>query len=54
LVFNLYVFENRTHKEIAKILNITDSTSQWHLLNARRILKRKINALNKYELKIKI
>jgi RNA polymerase sigma-70 factor (ECF subfamily) len=54
MVFNLYVFENRPHKEIAKILNITDSTSQWHLLNARKILKRKINALTEYELRLKI
>jgi RNA polymerase sigma factor (sigma-70 family) len=42
MVFNLYVFENYTHKEIGKMLNITESTSQWHLLNARRILMSKI------------
>jgi RNA polymerase sigma factor (sigma-70 family) len=46
MVFNLYVFENYTHKEIGKMLNITESTSQWHLLNARRILMSKIMNLN--------
>jgi RNA polymerase sigma factor (sigma-70 family) len=46
MVFNLYVFENYTHKEIGKMLNITESTSQWHLLNARRILMSKITNLN--------
>jgi RNA polymerase sigma factor (sigma-70 family) len=45
-VFNLYVFENYTHKEIGEMLNITESTSQWHLLNARRILMNKIINLN--------
>jgi RNA polymerase sigma factor (sigma-70 family) len=45
-VFNLYVFENYSHKEIAVILNISDSTSQWHLLNARRILMKKITDIN--------
>jgi RNA polymerase sigma factor (sigma-70 family) len=44
-VFNLYVFENYTHKEIGEILNMTDSTSQWHLLNARKILISKITNL---------
>lgn len=45
-VFNLYVFENYNHKEIAQLLHITESTSQWHLLNARRILMQKITKLN--------
>lgn len=45
-VFNLYVFENYNHKEIAEMLNITESTSQWHLMNARRILMNRIINLN--------
>ena len=48
-VFNFYVFENYNHKEIAEMLAITESTSQWHLLNARRMLMSKINDLNKKE-----
>lgn len=45
-VFNMYVFENYNHKEIGEMLNITESTSQWHLLNARRILMSRIQKLN--------
>jgi RNA polymerase sigma factor (sigma-70 family) len=44
-VFNMYVFENYNHKEIGEALNITESTSQWHLLNARRILMSRIQKL---------
>jgi RNA polymerase sigma factor (sigma-70 family) len=43
IVFNLYVMDNFTHKQIAKQLNISNGTSQWHLANARKILKAKIN-----------
>lgn len=46
-VFNLYVFENYPHKEIAGILNITENNSRWHLNDARRRLKDKINTLLK-------
>jgi RNA polymerase sigma factor (sigma-70 family) len=42
-VFNLYVFENYSHKEIATILNINENNSRWHLNDARRRLKEKIN-----------
>jgi RNA polymerase sigma-70 factor (ECF subfamily) len=35
--------DNFTHKQIAKQLNISNGTSQWHLANARKILKAKIN-----------
>ncbi len=41
-VFNLYVFENCSHKEIAALLNISDNNSRWHLNDARRRLKEKI------------
>jgi RNA polymerase sigma factor (sigma-70 family) len=43
LVFNLYVFEEMPHKEIAKLLEITEGTSKSNLFNAREILKKKIN-----------
>lgn len=46
-VFNLYVFENYSHKEIAAILNINENNSRWHLNDARRRLKEKINFLMK-------
>lgn len=44
-VFNLYVMEEYTHKEIAEILNISEGTSKSNLskakLNLQRILKEK-------------
>lgn len=46
-VFNLYVFENYSHKEIGTILNINDNNSRWHLNDARRRLKEKVTALMK-------
>ncbi len=44
-VFNLFVFENYSHKEIAEMLNINQNNCRWHLNDARRRLKEKINAL---------
>lgn len=38
-VFNLYVIEGFSHKEIADILNITESTSRSNLVKARSKLK---------------
>lgn len=42
-VFNMYVFEKMTHKEIAEELNISDNTSKTQLLKARNYLKNKIS-----------
>lgn len=44
-VFNLYVFEEYTHQDIAEILNISINTSKSNLSRARNILKQKINLL---------
>lgn len=46
-VFNLFVFENYSHKEIAKLLNIKQNNCRWHLNDARRRLKEKITDLLK-------
>ena len=35
LVFNLYIVEGYSHKEIGDMLNITSSTSRSHLTKAR-------------------
>jgi RNA polymerase sigma factor (sigma-70 family) len=39
-VFNLYVIEGYTHKEIGGLLGISDGTSKWHLSEARRQLQK--------------
>lgn len=43
IVFNLYVVDDFSHKQVAQQLNISVGTSQWHLSNARKLLKEKIN-----------
>ena len=42
LVFNLYVLDGFSHKEVANMLNITTGTSKSNLARARLILKEKI------------
>jgi RNA polymerase sigma-70 factor (ECF subfamily) len=44
-VFNMYVMEGLSHKEIGKALNISEGTSKWHLSEGRRMLKDKIEKL---------
>jgi RNA polymerase sigma-70 factor (ECF subfamily) len=43
MVFNLFVFEGYSHKEISQLLEISEGTSQWHVNNARKNLQQKIN-----------
>ena len=43
-VFNLYVVEGYSHKEIAKSLDIAEGTSKWHLSYARKFLQEAILA----------
>ena len=45
LVFNLFVIEGYKHDEIGKILGISAGTSKWHLNEARRLLKLKLENL---------
>ena len=42
MVFNLYVLDGHSHKEIAKMLKIAEGTSKSNLARARGILKQKI------------
>lgn len=48
-VFNLSVIDGYTHKEIGKLLDISDGTSKWHLSNARKQLREMVNKLRKSE-----
>ena len=41
-VFNLFVFEDYSHKEISETLNISQNNCRWYLNDARRRLKEKI------------
>ena len=51
LVFNLYVFEGLKHKEIAKILKISEGTSKSNLFDARNNLKKQLKTLDYFSLK---
>ncbi len=44
-VFNLYVVEGYTHKEIGNLLGISDGTSKWHLSEARRLMQSYLSKL---------
>lgn len=46
-VFNMYVFDEMTHKQIAEALGITESTSKSNLFKARASIKNKILTLSK-------
>jgi RNA polymerase sigma-70 factor (ECF subfamily) len=41
-VFNLYVFEDMGHKEIAELMGISENTSKSQLHRARALLKKQI------------
>jgi len=42
-VFNMYVFEDYSHREIAAALNFSENTSKSQLSKARAMLKKKLN-----------
>ena len=46
-VFNLYITEGYSHKEIGELLTISEGTSKWHLSEARKYL---INLLKAKEI----
>ena len=45
-VFNLFVFDDMTHEQIAKKISISKGTSKWHVSNARSILTELFKTLN--------
>ncbi|MBC8147352.1 MAG: RNA polymerase sigma factor [Bacteroidetes bacterium] len=42
MVFNLYAIEGYKHKEISKMLNISEGTSKSNLARARKILQQQL------------
>ncbi len=45
-VFNLYVIDGYSHKEIAEQLDMSEGTSKWHLSTARKLLREKLEKMN--------
>ena len=50
-VFNLYVYDGFTHKQIGELLGISDGTSKWHVSEAKKQLKTELNNISETELK---
>ena len=44
-VFSLHIFKGYSHKEIAEMLNIAESTSRWHVAEARKNLKEQLHKI---------
>ena len=44
-VFNMFVFEGFSHRDISQELNISENTSAWHVNSARTKLKEAISKL---------
>jgi RNA polymerase sigma-70 factor (ECF subfamily) len=44
-VFNLYIFEEMSHKQIAKELGINEAASRSQFYRAKSLLKKKITAI---------
>lgn len=45
-VFNLYIIEGFTHKEIGIMIGISEGTSKWHLSEARRLMRKLLKTLD--------
>jgi RNA polymerase sigma factor (sigma-70 family) len=52
MVFNLYAIEGYSHKEIGKMLNISEGTSKSNLSRARIILQRRVGSYTGIKRKI--
>ena len=48
IVFNMYAIEGYSHKEISKLLGITEGTSKSNLSRARTILQEKVKEFYKH------
>lgn len=44
-VFNLYVIEGYSHREIGEKMEMSEGTSKWHLSTARKLLREKLDKL---------
>lgn len=54
MVFNMYVFENLSHQQIAELLEISENTSKTQLMKARKRLRLMVEAelaMNKISVK---
>ncbi len=52
MVFNLFALEGYSHKEISKMINISEGTSKSNLARARIILQRRVEAFTGIKKKV--
>ena len=45
VVFNMFVIDGYSHKEISEHLNIPVGTSKWHLSSARKQIQAKLKVI---------
>ena len=48
IIFNLFLLENYSHKEIAAMLNISESTSKSQYQRARKLLQKRLKSKQVY------
>jgi RNA polymerase sigma-70 factor (ECF subfamily) len=48
-VFNLYVIDGYSHREIGEKLEISEGTSKWHLSTARKLLREKLEKMEYFK-----
>lgn len=53
-VFNLFVIEGYSHKEISEMLDMSEGTSKWHLSTGRKTIREKIEKLEKMNNELKM
>lgn len=53
-VFNLYVIDGYSHKEIGELLDMSEGTSKWHLSTARKLLREKLELIEQQTQKMVI
>jgi RNA polymerase sigma-70 factor (ECF subfamily) len=46
-VLNLFAIDGYPHREVAKMLHISEESSRWHLHRARKLLSQKLTDLHK-------
>lgn len=49
IVFNLFIYEGYTHKQIGQALNISDNTSKWHVNEGRKLIKSRLEQLFNFQ-----
>jgi len=51
IVFNLFVYEGFTHRQVSERLGISEGTSKWHINEGRRLLKAKLELFTNHGVK---